>query len=206
MTEVLEDYPLFPLGLVLLPGEYVPLHIFEERYKTMIEECLDEEREFGVVWLADDELKEVGCSTAIVELLERMDDGRMNIMCRGTQPFRLLRRVDSLPYPAGVIELLEDAGVEPEPEVADDARERYAELVERVTDKRPEEEDLSAMDAYGMAATIDFAPAAKQGLLEARSEDARMRLVAELFGATMQRLDYMEKAVERARSNGKVRP
>ena len=48
MTERLDSFPLFPLGLVLLPGEALPLHIFEERYKTMINHCLEEERDFGV--------------------------------------------------------------------------------------------------------------------------------------------------------------
>jgi len=191
---------------VLLPGERVPLHIFEERYRIMIGLCLDEERELGIVWLADDELKDVGCSATIAEVLERMDDGRINIVVEGTRPFRLLRRIDTLPYPAGDVELLEDDGEEPDPEVTEAAREGYADLVERVTDSRPDEEDLAGMDAYGMAATIDFAPDGKQELLEAGSAAARMELVAELFKTTMQRIDYAEKAVERARSNGKVRP
>jgi len=191
---------------VLLPGERVPLHIFEERYRIMIALCLEEEREFGIVWLADEELKDVGCSATIVQVLERMEDGRINIVVEGTRPFRLLRRIDTLPYPAGDVELLDDDGEEPDPEVAEAAREGYADLVERVTDSRPDEEDLAAMDAYGMAATIDFAPDGKQDLLKAGSAAVRMELVAELFKTTMQRIDYAEKAVERARSNGKVRP
>ena len=58
MSEVIERFPLFPLGIVLLPHELVPLHIFEERYRLMIAECLEEEREFGIVWLGDDGLKD----------------------------------------------------------------------------------------------------------------------------------------------------
>jgi Lon protease-like protein len=202
----IERFPLFPLGLVLLPTEVVPLHIFEDRYKIMIGECLDEEREFGIVWLADDGLREVGCSAEITRVLERMEDGRMNILVRGRHPFRMLRRIEELPYPAGDVELLED---EPDPDVddvvAETARERYADLVARVTETRPDESELIGMDAYGMAATIDFAPEAKQDLLELRSEEERFRMVSELFEATMKRLDYAERAAERSRSNGKVR-
>ena len=204
--EILEDFPLFPLGLVLLPGEYVPLHIFEERYKTMIDECLESPSEFGILWLSDEGLKEVGCRAAITELLERTDDGRMNILCRGTAPFRLLRRVESLPYPAGVIENLGDDDPRVEPGLGEKVRERYADLVERVTDKRPEGDDLGRLDAYGMAATVDFAPEAKQSLLESRSEGERMRMVGEMFAVAMNRLDYVDRAMERAKSNGKVRP
>jgi Lon protease-like protein len=104
----IEAFPLFPLGLVLLPGEAVPLHIFEERYKLMIGECLDEEREFGIIWLADDALKDVGCAARITRVLERFDDGRLNIVVEGTTPFRLERRIGDLAYPAGDVELLDD--------------------------------------------------------------------------------------------------
>jgi len=202
----IERFPLFPLGLVLLPEEVVPLHIFEDRYKQMIGDCLEDDSEFGIVWLSDDGLKEIGCTAKIAQLLERMEDGRMNILVRGSMPFRLMRRIEDLPYPAGDIELLDEEQLaEPDEALADEARERYAELVERITDERPDAEQLAGLGAYGMAATIDFALDAKQALLEARSEDQRMRMVGELFVNTMKRLDHAERAGERAQSNGKVR-
>src|ERR671916_1040313 len=147
MARSRERFPLFPLGLVLLPGETVPLHIFEERYKLMIGECLDEESEFGIVWLADDGLKDVGCAARIDKVIERFDDGRLMILVEGTTPFRLERRIGDLPYPAGDVELLED-----EPDADDAALERaraaYAELVERVTESRPEPDALARLGAY----------------------------------------------------------
>jgi Lon protease-like protein len=201
----IERFPLFPLGLVLLPGEVVPLHIFEERYKLMIGECLDEERDFGVIWLSDEELKDVGCGASVTKVLERMDDGRMDILVRGTRPFRLLRRIDDMPYPAGDIELLDEDEAAEDAGAGDDARERYANLVERVTDSRPGEEDLGELDAYGMAATIDFALEAKQDLLELRSERIRMERLGELLASTLERLDRAEEVAERARGNGRIR-
>jgi Lon protease-like protein len=203
--ELLERFPLFPLGIVLLPEEVVPLHIFEERYKLMIGQCLEEEREFGIVWLSDSGLRDIGCSAAITELLETLDDGRMNILVRGTRPFRLLRRIEDLPYPAGDIELLDDDGTEPAPASLEETRERYAELVERLTESRPDDAQLDSLGAYGIAATIDFAHDAKQSLLESRSEDARLAMLSELISAAMKRVDYVERAGERAKSNGKIR-
>ncbi len=205
MGELLERFPLFPLGIVLLPEEVVPLHIFEERYKLMIGQCLEEEREFGIVWLSDSGLRDIGCSAAITELLETLDDGRMNILVRGTRPFRLLRRIEDLPYPAGDIELLDDDGAEPAPASLEETRERYAELVERLTESRPDDAQLDSLGAYGIAATIDFAHDAKQSLLESRSEDARLAMLSELISAAMKRVDYVERAGERAKSNGKIR-
>jgi Lon protease-like protein len=205
VPESIDRFPLFPLELVLLPSEVVPLHIFEERYKQMIGECLDENSEFGILWLSSDGLKEIGCTAQVTQLLEQMEDGRMNILVQGVRPFRLLRRIEDMAYPAGAVEVLDEPDDEVDPEVAAGARDRYADLVERVTDSRPAEAALGELDAYGMAATVDFPLDAKQGLLEVRSEQERMRTVAELFSATMRRLDYMERVGEQAKSNGKVR-
>jgi Lon protease-like protein len=199
------DFPLFPLGLVALPGELIPLHIFEERYKTMINECLEGEREFGIVWLSDDGLREVGCACAIDRVLEQMEDGRMNLLVRGTRPFRVLERQGHLPYPAGVIEFVEDREDTADPDLVKAAHEAYAELVKRATDREPDSDELAGMSAYAMAATVDFGPDAKQGLLDLRSENARLRLVTRLFHAAVERLDLIDRAQERARSNGKIR-
>ncbi len=205
MGEVLERFPMFPLGLVLLPTELVPLHIFEDRYKRMAELCIDEERPFGIVWMSDSGLAETGCCAEITQVIERMEDGRLNILVQGSRPFRLLRRVDDMPFPAGDIELLDELDDEPAPDVLARAHERYADLLARVTDSRPEPEDLADLDSYSMAATVEFSPESKQELLELRSEAERLRRLGDLFGTTMQRLDYAERAGDLARSNGKIR-
>ena len=205
MEAIERDFPLFPLAMVALPSEVVPLHIFEERYKTMIGDCLDAESEFGIVWLADDGLRPIGCACEITEVLERAEDGRMNILTRGTRPFRVLERQDALPYPAGEVEFLEDRDEPVDPDLLQTAHETYASLVEQATDNRPEGEELEVMGAYDMAATVDFGLEAKQGLLDLRAENARLRLVTRLFRAAARRLDFVERAQARARSNGKVR-
>jgi Lon protease-like protein len=198
------DFPLFPLGLVALPTELIPLHIFEERYKTMIGRVRSEGTEFGIVWMADDGLRQIGCACEIAEVLEELEDGRINLVARGTRPFRIEARQDELPYPAGVIEFLDDRVEDTDPEAAAGAREAYAELVRQATDRTPGAEELEAMSAYQMAATVEFGLDAKQGLLDLRSETARLKLVTRLFRAAVKRLDFVERAQARARSNGKV--
>jgi Lon protease-like protein len=208
MPPTLERFPLFPLGLVLIPHELVPLHIFEERYKLMIGECIEEESEFGIVWLSDDGLKEIGCSARISRVLERFEDGRMNVLVEGSSPFRLLRRIEDLPYPAGDIELLEDsaeADAALDAGAAEAARRRYADRVAEVTDERPAADDLAKLDAYGMAATLDVALEAKQMLLELRSERGRLEQLEGLFAEALARIRHAERAAERARGNGSVR-
>ena len=199
------EFPLFPLALVALPEEIIPLHIFEERYKTMMNLCLSEDREFGILWLSDDGLREIGCACKIEQVLEQMEDGRMNLLTRGTRPFRVVERQSHLAYPAGVVEFVDDRDEAPDTALGDAARGAYAELVKRATDREPEDSELAEMSAYAMAATVDFGLEAKQGLLDLRSENARMRLVARLFRAAIKRLDFVDRAQARARSNGKVR-
>ena len=208
MGEITDRFPLFPLGLVLLPSEVVPLHIFEERYKLMIGECLESDGEFGIVWMADDGLRSVGCTARVTQVLAELEDGRLNILVAGGRPFRLLRRIDDMPYPAGEVEMLLDDDAdsdEEDVELAAEARSRYADLVEQVTDERPSADDLEDLDAYGMAATIEFDAAPKQELLELRTERERLEQVRDLFTSTMKRIAQSEEAGELARSNGHIR-
>jgi Lon protease-like protein len=207
---VSQGFPLFPLGIVALPHESVPLHIFEQRYRTMIERCLraepdTPEREFGILWLSEQELKPVGCACEVERVLERMDDGRLNILARGTRPFRLLERQDDLPYPAGVVEFLSEPDEELDAGAGDAARALYRELVLDATDREIDASELEQMSAYSMAATVEFDVDAKQELLELRSENARLRLLARLIGAAIERMELIERAQVRALSNGKVR-
>jgi len=203
----LRDFPLFPLGLVALPSESVPLHIFEDRYLRMIAHCMEGEgSEFGILWLSDDELKQTGCACRVEEVLERMPDGRLNILARGTRVFRLLERQDDLAYPAGVVEFAaEEADEETDELLAASARELYGELVSQATDRELSLDELAELDAYRMAGTVEFDLDAKQQLLELRSENSRMRLLATLLSAAIERLELLERAQVRAQSNGKVR-
>ena len=201
---IVRDFPLFLLGLVALPHERVPLHIFEERYRVMFDELLEHEGEFGIVWATDAGSRAIGCACQI-EQVERLEDGRLNLGTRGTRPFRIVERQPDMPYPAATIEFLDDKDEQPDEAAAEDARAAYAELFVEATDTEPDRDELATKSAYEMAATVDFGLDAKQGLLDLRSENARMRLVTRLFRAALKRLAFIERAQERARSNGKVR-
>jgi Lon protease-like protein len=190
---------------VALPSESVPLHIFEDRYLRMIEHCLAEASEFGILWLSEEELKLTGCACEIERVTDRSDDGRLNILARGTRPFTLLQRQDELPYPAGEVVFTEDLQEPPDEDAAGAAYELYSELVLEATDKQLTSEELAEFDSYRMAATVEFELDAKQELLELRSENARLRRLETLLRAALERLEQLERAQVRAQSNGKVR-
>ena len=139
------ELPIFELPLVLLPGELLPLHIFEERYKRMIDHCVDDSEPFGVVF-RDEEggARRVGCEARVTEVTERFEDGRLNIIVTGERPFSVLDRYDASGYPAGEVEPVEPAAIEPADVERDDAgnaeaaRAAFAELVRRVGADGPE--------------------------------------------------------------------
>jgi Lon protease-like protein len=106
------ELPLFPLNTVLFPGASLPLHIFEERYKQMINQCLESRSPFGVLLIrsgsevrAPAEPFEVGTTASIVHV-QRLQEGRLNVVCVGGQRFRVVRTIDDQPYLVGEVETL----------------------------------------------------------------------------------------------------
>ena len=200
------ELPIFELPLVLLPGELLPLHIFEDRYKRMIAACLEAGEPFGIVF-RDDELgaRRVGCEARVTEVTERFDDGRLNIVVTGERPFRVLDRYEASEYPAGEVE-----PVEPRPDdheasdAAAEAREAFAQLIRRVGGDPPEPEELEVYDSYAIAARVELPPETKQQLLEQRFEPERMRILAVALGVLVAAVTRSREIAERAKVNGKV--
>ena len=115
--------PLFPLGLVLLPGMPLPLHIFEERYKRMIADCLSEGTVFGIVWFDGRTLRSVGCTARIIRVLHRYEDGRLDILVLGERRFAMEGTIEEKPYLEADVAFIEDAAEEaPDAEALEQAR------------------------------------------------------------------------------------
>jgi Lon protease-like protein len=200
------ELPIFELPVVILPGELLPLHIFEDRYKRMIGHCLESEEPFGIVF-RDDEgtAHRIGCTARVTEVLERFDDGRLNIVVTGEQPFRVLERFEEADYPAGEVEPIDREDDVPEdPEAADMARQAFAELVKRVSGEEPEDLQLDEEDAYGIASRVELPVETKQALLEQRSEPMRMRMLGNALRALVAAVARSGEIAERAKMNGKV--
>jgi Lon protease-like protein len=202
------ELPIFELPVVILPGELLPLHIFEERYKRMIGHCLDNAEPFGIVFRDEEgNAHRIGCMARVTEVLERFEDGRMNVVVAGEQPFKILERFEAGDFPAGEVEPI-DASDEHEqegdPEAASVAREAFAELVQRVSGEPPDVGELEAENSYGIAARVELPAETKQALLELRSEPDRMRMLGNALRALVAALARSREIAERARMNGKV--
>jgi len=200
------ELPIFELPMVLLPGELMPLHIFEERYKRMIDHCVSEQEPFGIVFRDEDgSARRIGCTARVTEVLETFEDGRMDIVVTGEEPFKVLERFDRDEYPAGEIEPVGSGEADGDDESAADAvRETFAELVERVSGNEPAPEELADSDAYAIASRVELPVETKQRLLELRSEDERMRTLGAALDALIDTLARSREIAERAKMNGKV--
>lgn len=201
------ELPIFELPAVILPGELLPLHIFEDRYVRMIGHCLEASEPFGIVF-RDDEgtAHRIGCTARVQEVVERFEDGRMNIIVSGEQPFKVLERFEDVEYPAGEVEPIdsEDELGEEDPDEADATRSAFAELVERVSGEAPEAAELETDDSYSIAARVELPSETKQALLEQRSEPERMRMLGNALRALVTAVARSREIAERATMNGKV--
>jgi Lon protease-like protein len=200
-----KELPIFELPVVLLPGEQLPLHIFEERYKRMIGRAVDEGEPFGIVLRDDDGARSVGCTARVEDVLERFDDGGMNIVVSGGERFKVLDRFEAPEYPVGEVEVLSDESPDAiDTDSADAAREAFAELAERATGERPDPGELEEASAYSIAARIELPDDTKQKLLEMRDEDERLELLTNALQAVDRALEQGEMIADLARSNGRV--
>jgi Lon protease-like protein len=197
---------LFPLSLVLLPGELLPLHIFEERYKRLIGECRESAETFGVVLRHEDSVAECGCTAAVSSVLEEFDDGRLNIVVQGRQRFRLHEIVDGDDeddYLHARVTFYEDD----EPVVAArtlrKAESLYRRLLELAEVEVAEGAGEGAPASFRMAGTVDFGLMVKQRLLESRSEADRLEQLVELMSSLVPRLEVRKSREEAIRGNGK---
>src|SRR5262245_66064381 len=105
----MDELGLFPLGIVLLPTEQIPIHIFEDRYKELIGECIEHDSEFGLVYADDDGIRDVGTRARVAEVLTRFEDGRLNILVEGGERFRLDELTGGRSFHTADVSPIEDA-------------------------------------------------------------------------------------------------
>lgn len=182
------DLRLFPLQTVLFPGMRMPLHIFEDRYKLMVRECIESDAPFGVLLIREG--PEVGGTavphsvgtTARIAQVEYLDDGRMNLFTIGGSRFRVERILTDRDYLHGEVELVEqepasDAAFAMLPqagELFNDYLRTYLAMGDQWT-RGVELPDDPGEAADYIAARIDTAAETKQAWIEALSPEARLR-------------------------------
>lgn len=195
---------LFPLDLVLLPGETVPLHLFEPRYRQLYADTVLDDVPFVLVRETASGRAAVGCTAAFEALLRRHADGRLDVMARGGEPVELVEEmaeVEARLYRSAVVRTLADLDDAPPPDRRAEILARYRDLAGPAV-TLPDTPDVPL--SYALAATLTLDADAKQALLVERSETVRMEMLADAFEAAAERTRFAVEAGRRARTNGRV--
>jgi Lon protease-like protein len=199
---------LFPLPIVLVPTERIPLHIFEPRYRALVDECIELGEEFGfVLATGDGAVHEIGTRARVAQVLDVLDDGSMNIIVEGGERFRLLELTSGRAFTTGVVEPVQDDDDDP-PSSADAERalEIFRELAEVSDSNVDVPAAFSPLLDFELAARVDFAVEAKQELLSMVSPRARMTALVGLLEIALEAIRLEQTLRERASRNGKVAP
>lgn len=202
-----DEIGLFPLGIVLLPTEVVPLHIFEDRYKELIGECLDSGGEFGLVYADEDGVRDAGTRARVAEVLDRFDDGRLNVLVEGGARFKVERLTRGRSFMTAQVEPLEDdPGVEPDEDAAERVTEAFRALAMAAgAEAEVPEPDLPSL-SFHVAARVEIAADAKQELLESRSEPERLGKLRALLDGAREAILAARRLGEHAKKNGSRLP
>lgn len=205
--------PLFPLEVVLLPEEPLPLHIFEERYKEMIGDCLrarDEgggQQEFGVVLAQNNEMRAAGCSARIVNVTRKYSDGRTDIFTVGTRRFEILYTNEERSFLRAGVEYFDDDEGSDTPPEAEAARavELFREIMQRL--RKSSDIPIHLPKPYRhlsfrIAAALPLDLAFKQRLLIGRNESERLRETVKVIESLIPQFDRVQKLRAKAGDNG----
>jgi Lon protease-like protein len=195
---------LFPLPLVLLPTERVPLHIFEKRYRELIGECLDSGDDFGLVYADDDGVRDIGTRARVTEVLARMADGRMDVLVEGGDRFRLLELTTGRSFHTGAVAPVEDEEDPAGPESIDRALGLFDRLRELTGSDVDVPEPDTAQLSFVLAGRVELPADDKLLLLRDVSERSRMDRVCQLLEDASSMAQHVRGAAERAATNGRV--
>lgn len=201
---------LFPLNIVLFPEMVLPLHIFEDRYKEMVRECLRETEFFGVLYAHNEEVERVGCTALITKVAREYEDGRMDIVTIGENRFEVVMFDSEKPFLRGIVTPYDDAEPPESPGSAEVVRlvplyQEFCRLLGQADEAAslevpPNLENL----VFRMLSRLNVSNDLKQKLLVTRSERERVTTLLDYFELLIPKLRFAELAAKRSRSNGNV--
>ncbi len=200
--------PLFPLGLVLLPGMPLQLHIFEERYKLMMSECLSADTPFGIVQFDGKQIHSVGCMARIAEVLHRYEDGRMDILTRGGQRFFVKELIEEKPYTEARVVFFDDEDAVAAADAAD-AMDAVRALLKELEESGflPDPIDAAALSdpktlSFAIAALEGFTHEEQQRFVEMTSSMERLKKSVESLARIVERIQLTQKIEKIIGGNG----
>lgn len=198
------EIPLFPLNTVLFPGMPLHLHIFEPRYKEMVQQCLDKKIDFGIILLKGTQLCEVGCTASIKQILKQYDNGAMDILTEGRARFNVLDVLNQQSYLEAVVEYFDDDSEDIPAEILKKVLAAYQKTIGLQT--RGVGSIRGIFDpvhfSFIIASTIELELQEQQSLLELTSTTLRIKELEISLLKKIQKLEQQEKTKRLADMNG----
>ena len=196
--------PLFPLEVVLFPGTPLPLHIFEPRYKLMIQRCLEKREVFGVILARAEGIAPMGCTAEIVQITKQYADGRMDILTVGQNVYRIHEVFHDQPYLEGEVEYVEEEPSAGAAETQQQLRTLYEQCHTIVYGRAPASPEAhpGASFAYHLASELPLDLDYKQELLEMRAESERQSSLLERLTQWLPQLTHLEQVRGKSGGNG----
>ncbi len=200
--------PLFPLNVVLFPGAQLPLHIFEERYKSLVNECLAQDKVFGINVVHDKQIRAIGCTARVLRMTKLYDDGRMDIIVEGEDRYKLLNVVESPQlYLMGQIARLVDEKESYNSELTERAIILYNSFVEKVfpdTVQKIASPETEKINSFFLVQKAGLDLMQRQAVLSMNSETRRLEFLVQHFEAAIPLLASKKQIEELAKNDGYV--
>lgn len=197
--------PIFPLDLVVYPGENLNLHIFEEKYREMISDCIEQKKNFGIVSVIDQKLSEFGTLMEIEEVAQKYDDGRLDIKTKGAQVFQTLELMHSLPdkmYMGAIVTYPENNQVRVSEQIRSLVKEEVKRLLALLDENVVSAKQLTYDTAYDISHKVGFSLQQEYELLKILNEDQRQEYIRRHLTKIKPILIELENLKARIKLNG----
>jgi ATP-dependent Lon protease len=200
---LVQKLPLFPLGLVLYPKERLPLHIFEPRYKDLIAYCEAEDSPFGIIFFDEGKMARMGCTARITRILDRYEDGRLDLLVTGEERFTVETLFDEESYYTADVTLVKEPTEQPQQELLERVITQHMRLLELAgRTVRPSLYQDEEILSYVIAPNAGLTPQQQQDVLEMPTENQRIDFLISHLETLIPRVEQMEDLRLKIQSNG----
>lgn len=199
--------PIFPLNIVVFPGEKLNMHIFEARYKQLINDCVEQKKAFGIVSATDGKLREFGTLINVEEISKRYDDGKLDIKTKATKVFVVLEIIKELPdkfYGGAIVNYpnnLEHINAKLMSKILKDVRHLHK-LLNVTKDFKKTDETLCS---YDIAHHVGLSINEEYEMLELLHENQRLEYIRRHIAKTIEVVTGVENLKDKIKLNGHFR-
>ena len=186
----MDKIPLFPLNIVALPRERIPLHIFEPRYKRMIKDRIKTGAPFGIVLRAEKGVKSIGCSVKIIRVLKEHPTGEYDIIVQGQRCFRIKDKVqENDKLWIGNVSYLEDQE-SATTDLLEKTRDQYLHILLKLGLNEDMERHMAKNQSFDFVELINLPNKIKQKLIETNDENQRLKVISRIFTGVMSMVSF----------------